>query len=80
MSDAPETDPKDGFWSCNIDRRGRFLRLTASLLCIAGAAWFWWGKEDAFWASGLLAIGLVTLYEGLRGWCVVRAFGFKTPL
>jgi len=71
---------KNSFWSCNIDRRGRALRFLAGLLCLGAAAGLWWGWDSAFWASGFLALGIVSLFEALRGWCVVRAFGFKTPL
>lgn len=71
---------KKDFWTCNIDRRGRMMRLTAGLLLLAAAAGLWWGLQSAFWASGCLALGLVSLFEAFRGWCVVRAFGFKTPL
>lgn len=80
MSDLNEQAPNDDrFWSCNIDRRGRLIRLIAGLLCLGGAAWCFWGTDGAFWASGLLALGVVSVFEGLRGWCIVRAFGFRTP-
>jgi hypothetical protein len=66
------------FFSPNIDRKGRIVRgAIATGLFIS--AWF------AFKAS-LLAGGLVimwavfTLFEALRGWCVVRACGIKTKL
>lgn len=71
---------KREFWSCNIDRKGRWLRLGAGLACLGAAAAMWWGLGSAFWASGFLAFGLVSCFEALRGWCIVRAFGFKTPL
>ena len=69
----------DTFWTCNIDRRGRIIRLLAGLACLGGAAWCWWGASSAFWASGLLALGVVAVFEALRGWCVARAFGMKIP-
>ena len=69
MSDVTETEAMtDSFWSCNIDTKGRIIRLTAGLLCLGGAAWCWWG-----------AFGLVAVFEGIRGWCVVRALGGRTP-
>lgn len=80
MSDVTETEAMtDSFWSCNIDTKGRIIRLTAGLLCLGGAAWCWWGADAAFWAMGLLAFGLVAVFEGIRGWCVVRALGGRTP-
>ena len=74
----PEDD--EDFWSCNIDSRGRSARLLVGVILLGLAAWLWWGLGDSFWAIGLLTFGLVALYEGLRGWCVLRAFGLRTPL
>lgn len=80
MSDVTEhKEMTEGFWTCNIDRKGRAIRLLAGLLFLACAAWLWWGPQNAFLASGLLALGLVAVFEGLRGWCVIRAFGGRTP-
>lgn len=78
MTDEPK-DVKDGFWSCNIDNRGRLIRGIIGLLCLAGAAILWWGADSVFWSMGLLAFGLVAVFESLRGWCVARAFGLRTP-
>ncbi|MCB1236957.1 MAG: DUF2892 domain-containing protein [Verrucomicrobiae bacterium] len=69
----------DEFWTCNIDRKGRAARILAGLACLGAAAWLYAAKGDVFWSSGLGALGLVALYEGLRGWCVLRAFGMRTP-
>lgn len=81
MTEQSEKNPDDGdFWACNIDRRGRSIRLIVAGLSLALAAWLWWGADDAFWSVGLLSIGSLALYEGLRGWCVLRAFGMRTPL
>ncbi len=75
----PPEKTDDGFWSCNIDGRGRLIRLMAGLLCLGAAAWCFLGIDAAFWGSGLLALGLVSLFEALRGWCVIRALGGRTP-
>lgn len=72
-------DSGDGFWACNIDRRGRVIRFTIGLLCLAAAAVLWWGYSEGFWSIGLLAMGAVALFEAARGWCVMRAFGASTP-
>lgn len=73
---------------CNIDARGKAVRLISGMLTCAGAAalgalgWF----EVIPWAVGLwaglgtLAGGLFQIYEARAGWCVVRAMGFKTPI
>ena len=43
-------------------------------LCGTLAAW-------ALWAGlGCLAGGAFSIFEGVKGWCVVRALGFKTPM
>ena len=80
MKNVPGKQMSEAFWSCNINRRGRVVRLLTSLVFFAAAAWFWWSRENAFLASGLLAFGLVGLFEALRGWCLLRAFGLNTPL
>ena len=72
---------------CNIDARGKVLRLQIGLLhlgaaavlavlCLAGvlqAGWWW------FVVAGAAAGGAFTVFEARAGWCVVRAMGFKTP-
>ena len=69
-----------GFWTCNIDRRGRWMRLLAGLAMLGAAVWLWMARDQAFWACGLIAMGLLAVFESLRGWCIMRAFGFKTPV
>jgi len=66
------------FFSRNIDRKGRVVRGVMAVGLFIGA-WF------AFGVSSLLGIVLTvsavfTLFEALRGWCVVRACGVKTKL
>jgi hypothetical protein len=66
------------FFSPNIDRKGRIVRGAIAAGLFIGA-WF------AFGQSLLLGIVLTiwavfTLFEALRGWCVVRACGIKTKL
>ena len=72
---------------CNIDNRGRVARIITGILTAAAglglvaaaqtgalAAW-------ALWAGlGCLAGGAFSIFEGVKGWCVVRAMGFKTPM
>ena len=72
---------------CNIDSKGKALRLIYGLLMIAagllvaalGAAAVlssWW-----VWALAvfLLLAGGFGVFEARAGWCAVRAMGFKTP-
>lgn len=77
---SEQSESDTDFWACNIDRKGRNVRLLGGALALGLAAWLWWGKGEAFWSIGLLTIGALALYEGLRGWCVLRAFGMRTPL
>ena len=41
----------------------------------------WLTGEWPFYAGlALVIVGLFGIFEGLAGWCVVRAMGFKTRL
>lgn len=73
---------------CNIDARGKALRLQIGLLSLAtaavltvlclsgvlGSAW-WWAA-----VAGAAGGGAFTVFEARTGWCAVRALGFKTPI
>ena len=66
------------FFSPNLDSKGRVVRGVIAVGLFVGA-WF------AYGVSSLLGIVLTvwavfTLFEALRGWCVVRACGIKTKL
>lgn len=73
---------------CNIDAKGKAVRLIYGLLMIAAAigvaalaladvlaSGWWWAV-----ALGLFAAGSFGVFEARAGWCVVRAMGFKTPV
>ena len=73
---------------CNIDRRGRVLRTTMGVVTdLIGTglvlAWALGALPDA-WAlwAGIAALlgGGFMIFEGVNGWCAVRAMGFKTPI
>jgi len=67
------------FWSANIERRGRIARGITALVMFAAA--FIFHRHGIAWCAWLLAFtGAFTLYEALRGWCVLRACKIKTPL
>jgi hypothetical protein len=71
---------------CNIDAKGKAVRLIWGLLMLALAAvlaglillkvvaggWVWLG------VVGLVGMGLFAVYEARAGWCAVRAMGIKT--
>ena len=73
--------------TCNIDQRGRRhrYRIGFALVALGTVA----GVVAAFFASGavpwligvpLVAGGAFAIFEAQRGWCAVRALGFKTPV
>ena len=66
-------------WTCNIDKRGRLFRGFGGLVAIGIGIYLLLRTEHDFWATGLLALGAFALFEGLKGWCALRAIGIKTP-
>ncbi|MFK7789495.1 MAG: hypothetical protein AB8C95_08420 [Phycisphaeraceae bacterium] len=72
---------------CNIDAKGKFVRLIWGLVMLAaaialaglillnivGGAWLW------AVVVVLALMGAFGIYEARAGWCVARAMGFKTP-
>jgi predicted alpha/beta hydrolase len=73
---------------CNIDAKGKAARLIFGIvmvllgallivLTISGTLAGWWPWVVA---AGLLGMGGLSIYEGWCGWCIMRAFGFKTPM
>jgi len=70
---------------CNIDKRGRWARSILGIALMIGALlWHFAMPEADLWMHLLhLLIGLVgafSLFQGLIGWCAVRAVGFKTSI
>lgn len=66
------------FFSRNIDNRGRLVRGFGALVLLVGAGF---GFQVSGWLGlGLLAAGVFVGFEALRGWCLMRACGFKTRL
>ena len=72
---------------CNIDATGRAVRLVSGVLILAGglvlitmlllsmlAGFLVWLLSVA-----LLVGGAFQVYEGWAGWCVLRAWGVRTP-
>ncbi|MHC5023316.1 MAG: hypothetical protein ACYTGG_05325 [Planctomycetota bacterium] len=73
---------------CNIDSRGRAVRLVIGgfILVVGigfvglrgmgmlGGTWPWWVGAAA------IICGTVGIFEARAGWCVVRAMGIRTPL
>lgn len=73
---------------CNIDTKGRVVRLVIGTLMGVTGIVLWslhsGGDATAWWpwttSIGLLAIGSFQIYEGCAGWCMIRAMGFKTRI
>jgi hypothetical protein len=73
---------------CNIDARGKAIRLTWGLIMLltaaVGAALHLFGvlASNAWWiVIGVLgSFGGFSVFEARAGWCVVRAMGFKTRI
>ena len=71
---------------CNIDARGKAIRLVLGfIMLIAGVGVIALpqlanvGGEWMLYAGiGLIIAGAFGVFEGRAGWCVVRAMGFKT--
>ena len=64
---------------CNIDQRGRTARLsTGAIVAVAGI--FASVAGFVFFGVFLCVVGGFTIFEGVKGWCALRAMGFKTRL
>ncbi len=73
---------------CNIDARGKSVRLIGGMITLLVAlvlvalklsgilepTWVW------YLAVGAAIGGGFQIFEARAGWCVVRALGFKTPI
>ncbi|HYE18707.1 MAG TPA: hypothetical protein VEA69_09700 [Tepidisphaeraceae bacterium] len=72
---------------CNIDSRGKAVRLRNGLILLAAGAlvaalWAWPTGATVAWATaGAMAVGgAFMVFEGWAGWCVLRAMGIKTRI
>jgi hypothetical protein len=85
--DSPSTKGLTMRMKCNIDEKGRVIRiaygvilvLIGAILMIAallrGGGWTTWMISIA-----ALLLGAFAIFEGRAGWCVVRAMGIKTRI
>jgi hypothetical protein len=66
------------FFSRNIDRKGRIVRGVIAAALFVGA----WVAFRVSWLPSIVLVvsAVFTLFEALRGWCIVRACGIKTKL
>lgn len=71
---------------CNIDAKGKAVRLVIGLITLAAAAILAAliltgvlpGGPVWFAVAGTAAGGAFGVFEAWAGWCAVRAMGFKT--
>jgi hypothetical protein len=64
------------FWAPNLERKGRLVRGLGALTLLVTAALL---VGESLWVAGMLAAaGVFSLFEAVRGWCVLRACGLKT--
>ena len=69
--------PYMNFWSRNIGAGGRAIRIAGGLLLLA--ATIITALNGSRWLALILGISAAfVLYEGVRGWCLLRACGLKT--
>lgn len=72
--------------ACNIDQRGKRARLiSGAIVVLCGGALIITGliaKWKALLMAGIFldVAGAFMIFEGTRGWCVLRAIGIKTPM
>ncbi|MCL5283639.1 MAG: hypothetical protein M1330_02870 [Armatimonadetes bacterium] len=70
--------------ACNIDHRGRFIRLGGGVISLLmGGTLFLLHLPKLYDLRVTLVVllaagGTFSLYEGLIGWCAIRALGIKT--
>jgi hypothetical protein len=69
--------------ACNINAKGRLWRGAIGLAALLmGAVWLWAGRPSVAVARVggfvLIAFGAFSIFEGAKGWCAVRAMGFRT--
>ena len=66
------------FFSRNISFHGRLVRgVLGTLLLIAGIIM---ADHELWICLVLVGIGLFTIFEAVRGWCLARACGLRTKL
>jgi hypothetical protein len=65
------------FWSLNISGTGRFVRILSGIIFLAAAVVVYLeGGVVLPWILGV--VGAFAIFEGVFGWCLIRACGIKT--
>ena len=71
---------------CNIDARGKAVRLVAGICCVLAGILLLILNQSSIAAGPiwliasivLMAMGAFAIYEAWAGWCALRAMGFRT--
>lgn len=73
--------------TCNINSRGRLVRLIYGVILIAGGTLLCmlWAQQSGSVLRWIISIGCVgggvfAVFEARVGWCAMRAMGFKTRM
>ena len=75
-------------FECNIDARGKAARFRMGMLGIVGGTALGFATLIGIlpttigymMAGGSIGGGVFAMWEAREGWCIVRAFGIRTPL
>ena len=73
-------------FACNINRGGRVMRIATGLVLLGDAVMLYMydlpgaGVWSRVLQAVLALLGAFVLFEGLVGWCAVRALGYRTKL
>jgi hypothetical protein len=70
-------------FQCNIDARGKRIRLINGLVSVAAGVvllFLWSSILGRVIEIALILSGAFMIFESATGWCVLRAMGWKTPL
>lgn len=68
-----------GFWAKNITGTGRLVRILCGIILLAAAVVLYLEKVE-IWPWVLGGCGVFAIFEGVRGWCLLRACRMKTPV
>ena len=70
---------------CNIDAKGKLIRLIygVAFVGLGVVLMFAWAMRDGgvlAWLVSIVAMlgGAFAIFESRKGWCAIRAMGFKT--
>lgn len=71
--------------TCNLDRRGRRARAwSGAVLLLVAAGFLLFAGDLAFigwvFAISMAVVGGFAIFEAMKGWCAIRAMGFRTWL